>query len=75
MGRTLRKAKVKYSGFGLGSSHVSLKVREAVYVPRDPAVTCPGLFKGAHSPLVLAKPYLSYCILWPYLVRQYLMFC
>ena len=50
VGCTLRKAKVKYSGFGFGSSHVSLKVYEAACVPGDPAITCPGLFKGARSP-------------------------
>ena len=75
MGRTLRKVKVKYSGFGFGSSRVNLKVREAASVPRDPTVTCPGLFKGACSPSVLARPCLSYCMLWPYLVRWYLVFC
>ena len=74
-GRTLRKAKVKYSGFGFGSSCVSLKVHEAACVPRDPAITRPSLFKGAHFPSVLARPCLSYCKLWPYLVRQYLVFC
>ena len=75
MGRTLRKAKVKYSGFGFGGSRVSLKVHEAVCVPGDPTITCPRLFKGAHSLSVLARPCLSYCVLWPYLVRRYLMFC
>ena len=76
VGCTLRKAKVKYSGFGFGSSHVSLKVREAVCVPGDPDITHPSLFKGARSPLVLAWPCLSYCRVWPYLVRRgYLVFC
>ena len=63
MGRTLRKAKVKYSGFGIGGSHVSLKVREAACVPRDPTIMSPGLFKGARSLSVLARPCLSYCML------------
>ena len=74
-GRTLHKAKVKYSGFGFGGSCVSFKVYETACVPRDPAITCPGLFKGARSPSVLARPCLSYCMLWPYLVRRYLVFC
>ena len=35
-------------------THQSLKVREAKCIPGDPAITCPGLFKGSRSPLVLA---------------------
>ena len=54
-GRTLHKAKVKYSGFRFGGSHVSLKVREAVCVPGDPAIMCPCLFKGARFLSVLAR--------------------
>ena len=74
-GSTPHKAKVKYSGFGFGSSHASLKVHEAVCVPGDPAITHPCLFKGAHFLSVLARPCLSYCKLWSYLVRRYLVFC
>ena len=40
--------------FCFGSSHQSLKVREVKCVPRDPAITCPVLFKGSRSPLLLA---------------------
>ena len=40
--------------FCLGSSHPSLKVREVKCVPGDPATTCPVLFKGSRSPLLLA---------------------
>ena len=54
-GRTLCKAKVKYSGFGFGGSHASLKVREAACVPGDPAIMCPCLFKGARFLSVLAR--------------------
>ena len=74
-GCTLRISKVMYSGFGFGGSCVSLKVREALRVPGDPAIMHPSLFKGARSPLVLARSCLSYCKLWPYLVRLYLVFC
>ena len=35
VGCTLHNVKVKYSGFGFGGSRVSLKVCEAVCVPRD----------------------------------------
>ena len=37
-----------------GSSHQGLKVREVKCVPGDPAIMCPVLFKGSHSPLLLA---------------------
>ena len=40
--------------FCLGGSHQSLKVREVKCVPRDPTTTCPVLFKGSHSLLLLA---------------------
>ena len=40
--------------FPFGSSRQSLKVREVKCVPRDPAITCPVLFKGSRSPLSLA---------------------
>ena len=40
--------------FCFGSSHQSLKVREVKCVPGDPAITCPVLFKGSRSPLLLA---------------------
>ena len=40
--------------FCFGSSHQSLKVREVKCIPRDPAITCPVLFKGSRSPLLLA---------------------
>ena len=40
--------------FHFGGSHQSLKVREVKCVPRDPAIMCPVLFKGSHSPLLLA---------------------
>ena len=40
--------------FCLGSSHPSLKVCEVKCVPGDPAITCPVLFKGSRSPLLLA---------------------
>ena len=40
--------------FCFGSSHQSLKVCEVKCVPGDPAITCPVLFKGSHSPLLLA---------------------
>ena len=46
-----------------------------MYVPGDPAITCPSLFKGSCSPLVLASLYLTYYVLRPYLIRQYLGFC
>ena len=75
MGCTLHNAKVKYSGFEFGGSRATLRVCEAVCVPRDPTITCPCLFKGARFPSLLARPCLSYCKLWPYLVRWYLVFC
>ena len=74
MGHTFRKAKVKYSGICFGSSLIILKVREAAYVPGDPAIMCPGLFKGSCSLSVLAMCCLSYGMLSSYLVRRYLMF-
>ena len=40
--------------FCFGGSHQSLKVREVKCVPGDPTITCPVLFKGSHSPLLLA---------------------
>ena len=40
--------------FCLGSSRQSLKVREVKCIPRDPATTCPVLFKGSRFPLSLA---------------------
>ena len=40
--------------FCLGGSCQSLKVREVKCVPRDPATTCPVLFKGSRSLLLLA---------------------
>ena len=40
--------------FCFGSSHQSLKVREVKCIPGDPAITCPVLFKGSRSPLLLA---------------------
>ena len=40
--------------FCFGSSHQSLKVREVKCIPKDPAITCPVLFKGSRSPLLLA---------------------
>ena len=51
------------------NSSASLKVHEAVCVFGDPAIMSPCLFKGARFPSVLAKPCLSYCKLWPYLIR------
>ena len=61
--------------FWFGSSHQSLKVLEVKCVPRDPAIMCPVLFKGSRSPLSLALLYVAYCMLHPYLVRRYLVFC
>ena len=40
--------------FCFGSSHQSLMVCEVKCIPRDPAITCPVLFKGSRSPLLLA---------------------
>ena len=40
--------------FCLGGSRQSLKVREVKCVPGDPATTCPVLFKGSRSLLLLA---------------------
>ena len=45
--------------FCLGGSHQSLKVHEVKCVPRDPALTCPVLFKGSCSPLSLALAFRS----------------
>ena len=39
--------------FRLGGSRENLKVHEAVYIPGDPAIMCPSLFKGSRSLLVL----------------------
>ena len=61
--------------FWFGSSCQSLKVREVKCVPGDPAIMCPVLFKGSRSPLSLALLYVAYCMLRPYLVRRYLVFC
>ena len=40
--------------FCFGGSHQGLKVHEVKCIPGDPAITCPVLFKGFHSPLLLA---------------------
>ena len=40
--------------FCFGGSHQSLKVCEVKCIPGDPAITCPVLFKGSRSPLLLA---------------------
>ena len=40
--------------FCLGGSHPSLKVHKVKCIPRDPALTCPVLFKGSYSLLLLA---------------------
>ena len=40
--------------FHFGSSHQGLKVCEVKRIPGDPAITCPLLFKGSRSPLLLA---------------------
>ena len=40
--------------FCLGGSHQSLKVRKVKCIPGDPATTCPVLFKGSRSLLLLA---------------------
>ena len=61
--------------FCFGSSRQSLKVREVKYIPGDPTITCPVLFKGSRSLLSLVLLYVAYCTLRPYLVRQYLVFC
>ena len=61
--------------FWFGSSCQSLKVCEVKCIPRDPAITCPVLFKGSRSLLSLALLYVAYCTLRPYLVRRYLVFC
>ena len=53
---------------------MTLKMCELARVPGDPAIMCPSLFKGSRSLLVLARPSLTYCVLQPYLVRQYLGF-
>ena len=44
-------------------------------ISRDPAITCPVLFKESRSPLSLAQLYIAYCMSRPYLVRRYLVFC
>ena len=61
--------------FCFGGSHQSLKVCEVKCIPGDPAIMCPVLFKGSHSPLSLASLSIAYCTLRPYLVRWYLVFC
>ena len=43
-----------------------------MYIPRDPAITCPSLFKGSRSLLVLAWLYVTYYVLRPYLIRRVL---
>ena len=40
--------------FCVGSSHQSLKVRKVKCIPGDPTTTCPVLFKGSRSLLLLA---------------------
>ena len=40
--------------FCFGGSCQSLKVHEVKCVPRDPTITCPVLFKGSRTPLLLA---------------------
>ena len=40
--------------FCVGGSRQSLKVCEVKCIPGDPAITCPVLFKGCRSPLLLA---------------------
>ena len=40
--------------FCLGGSRQSLKVRKVKCIPGDPATTCPVLFKGSRSLLLLA---------------------
>ena len=40
--------------FCLGGSHQSLKVHKVKCIPRDPTTTCPVLFKGSRSLLLLA---------------------
>ena len=61
--------------FCFGGSHQSLKVCEVRCIPRDPAITCPVLFKGSRCLLSLALLYVAYCTLRSYLVRWYLVFC
>ena len=61
--------------FCFGGSRQSLKVREVKCIPADPAIMCPVLFKGSRSPLSLALLYVAYCMLRPYLLRRYLVFC
>ena len=45
--------------FCLGGSRPSLKVREVKCVPGDPAITCPVLFKGSCSLLVIGFAFRS----------------
>ena len=78
----VRHRKRRYSRFNkvtpcfwFGGSRQSLKVCEVKCVPRDPAITCPVLFKGSHSLLSLALLCVAYCTLHPYLIRRYLVFC
>ena len=40
--------------FCFGGSHQNLKVCKVKCIPGDPAITCPVLFKGSRSPLLLA---------------------
>ena len=61
--------------FCLGGSRPSLKVHEVKCIPGDPATTCPVLFKGSHSPLLLALRCVTYCTFHPYLVRRCLVLC
>ena len=61
--------------FCVGSSRQSLKVHDLKCVPRDPAITCPVLFKGSRSPLSLALALRSLSYVCPYLIRRYLVFC
>ena len=61
--------------FCLGGSRQSLKVREVKCIPGDPTTTCPVLFKGSRSLLLLAKHYVSYHTFHPYLVRRCLVLC
>ena len=61
--------------FCLGGSHQSLKVCEVKCLPGDPATTCPVLFKGSCSLLLLAWHYVTYGTFHPYLVRRCLVLC
>ena len=55
--------------FCFGSSHQGLKVCKMKCVPGDPAITCPVLFKGSRSPLLLALA-LHSLLYVPYLSRK-----